>query len=129
MLNLSTNVDIVVALIEGVAVVLAVVIGIRLGLTTVYRQTAEGWKARAEEAKLTTTDRELEMTALRERMAVLEAQPNLDEHARLLAQIARTLTVLDKRMESHESAAEDRHGRMVRAIEGLSQPRLKVHPT
>ena len=57
---------------------------IRRQVSVAWRETAEGWKARAEELKQSVSDADSERMVLRERVAKLESRPDMTDVANVL---------------------------------------------
>lgn len=96
---------------------------IRRQVSVAWRETAEGWKARAEELQKRVDEGEKERGAMRERVAALEARPDmtdvaevLRDHGNLLLAVTRTLQRLEQRMAQHEEAAAERSMALVEAL-------------
>ena len=113
--------DSLLAAAEILGLGVTVAVGVRYGLTSAYRQTAEGWKARAEEAALKADESATEIEGLRGRILTLEAQPNLEQHAHLLDRITTILDSIDERIERNEVAAALRHAKMIETLESISR--------
>ena len=100
---------------------------IRRQVSVAWRETAEGWKARAEELQKRVDEGEKERGAMRERVAALEARPDmtdvaevLRDHGNLLLAVTRTLQQIEQRMAQrmaqHEEAAAERSMALVEAL-------------
>ena len=96
---------------------------IRRQVSVAWKETAEGWKARAEELKQSVSEADKERDALRERVAALESRPDmtdvanvLRDHGNLLLAITKVLGKIEERMEAHEEAAAARSIELARAL-------------
>ena len=106
---------------------------IRRQVSVAWRETAEGWKARAEELKeelkQSVSDADSERMVLRERVAKLESRPDmtdvanvLRDHGNLLLAITTVLGKIQERMEAHEEAAARRQLEVAEALRATIRP-------
>lgn len=102
---------------------------IRRQVSVAWRETAEGWKARAEELKQSVSDADGERMVLRERVAKLESRPDmtdvanvLRDHGNLLLAITTVLGKIQERMEAHEEAAARRQLEVAEALRATIRP-------
>jgi hypothetical protein len=112
---------------EFVVGAIVVFVAVRLGLTSAWKQAAEGWKARSEESERTVNEAKAERDALAARLVLVEAamaaKPDLEEHAKILhstvemlERISVAMTRLEDRIELHEAAAERRATSILDAV-------------
>ena len=102
---------------------------IRRQVSVAWRETAEGWKARAEELKQSVSDADSERMVLRERVAKLESRPDmtdvanvLRDHGNLLLAITTVLGKIQERMEAHEEGAARRQLEVAEALRATIRP-------